>query len=126
MEGRMHALDIPEEQIGSSDHLRGVAWRVFFPHERDDGGNVTGGRLNVDSGVLNPELLTSDYGEQVGALWAQSRLSDRVDAIIIHEEAGSQSGGHEKALARAPQTDRPISHQARELARKIRDGNRRR
>ena len=56
-EGRMHALHIPEEQIGSSDHLRSVAWRVFFPHERDGGGNGTGGRLNVDCGVLNPNTV---------------------------------------------------------------------
>ncbi len=37
VEGRMHALDIPEEQIGSSDHERGIAWRTFFPDERDGG-----------------------------------------------------------------------------------------
>jgi hypothetical protein len=108
-EGRMHALDIPEEQIGSSDHLRGIAWRVFFPHERDGGGNGTGGRLNVDSGVLNPDLLTRDYGKEAGALWAQSRLRDSIDAIIIHEESESRSSGHEEALASAPQTKGPIS-----------------
>ena len=118
----MHALDIPEQQIGASDHLRGVAWRVFFPHERDGGGNGPGGRLNVDSGVLNPELLTNDYGEKAGAMWARSRLRDRIDAIIIHEEAESQSGGHEEALARAPQTHRPISQRARQILRAMQEG----
>ena len=39
----MHAIGIPEKQIGSSDHLGLVAWRVFFLHERDGGGNGTGG-----------------------------------------------------------------------------------
>jgi hypothetical protein len=121
-EGRMHALDIPEEQIGSSDHMRGVAWRVFFPHERDGGGNGTGGRLNVDSGVLNPELLTRDYGEEAGALWAKSGLRDRIDAIIIHEKAESRSNGHEEALARAPQTGRPISDRARQILVAMREG----
>jgi hypothetical protein len=121
-EGRMHALGIAEEQIGSSDHLRRVAWRVFFPHERDGGGNSTGGRLNVDSGVLNPDLLTRDYGEDAGALWARSRLRDRIDAIIFHEEAESQSGKHEQALGLAPQTARPISDRARQILRAMQLG----
>ena len=37
-------LDIPEHQIGSSDHKHGVAWRTFFPPEGNggsDGGAVT-------------------------------------------------------------------------------------
>jgi hypothetical protein len=121
-EGRMHALNIPEGQIGSSDHLRRVEWRVFYPHERDGGGNGTGGRLNLDSGVLNPELLTRDYGEEAGALWAKSGLRDRIDAIIIHEETESLSGEHEEALARAPQTDRPISERARQILVAMREG----
>jgi hypothetical protein len=33
--------------------------------------------------------------------------------LAVHEEAESQSGRHEEALARAPQTDRPISERAR-------------
>jgi hypothetical protein len=121
-EGRMHALDIPEKQLGASDHLRGVVWRVFFPHERDGGGNGPGGRINVDSGVLNPDLLTSDYGQEAGVLWAQSRLRDRIDAIIIHEEAESRSHGHEEALARGPQTHRPISERARQILRAMQRG----
>src|SRR4051794_11474917 len=76
VEGRMHALEIPEERIGSSDHDRGVAWRTFFPGERNGGGVATGGRINVDSGVLNAELLTADYGEEAGRVWAGSRLVD--------------------------------------------------
>ena len=68
VEGRRHALGIPEGQIGARDHERGVVWRTFFPHERDGGGLATGGRISVDSGVLDPDLMTRDYGEDTGRL----------------------------------------------------------
>jgi len=122
VEGRMHALDIPEEQIGSSDHERGIAWRTFFPDERDGGGVATGARISVDSGVLNPDQLTKDYGEEAGGLWAKSRLRDRIDAIIIHEEAEAKAGTHEEALALAPQTTRPISEATRRILRAMERG----
>jgi hypothetical protein len=122
VEGRMHALNIPEEQIGSSDHERGVEWRTFFPDERDGGGVATGGRISVDSGVLNPEQLTEDYGEETGKLWAKSRLRDRIDAIIIHEEAEAKAGTHTEALATAPQTTRPISEATRRILQAMERG----
>jgi hypothetical protein len=54
----MHALDIPEEQIGSSDQLRGVAWRVFFTHERDGARaplpTVTNSRIVAHASIANP------------------------------------------------------------------------
>src|SRR5258707_13476947 len=82
VEGRMHALGIPEEQIGSSDYQHGVAWRTFFPHERDGGGVSAGGRINVDSGVLNPEWNAEGIGPQAQARWAKSRLRHRIAATI--------------------------------------------
>jgi len=30
VEGRMHALNVPEHQIGASEHKNRVAWRTFF------------------------------------------------------------------------------------------------
>ncbi|MGO9809193.1 MAG: hypothetical protein ACLP53_00060 [Isosphaeraceae bacterium] len=57
VEGRMHAMDIPERQIGSSDHKHGVPWRTFFPNEGSGGGISPGGRINVDSCILNPDLM---------------------------------------------------------------------
>jgi hypothetical protein len=122
VEGRMHALDIPEEQIGSSDHERGIAWRTFFPDERDGGGVATGGRISVDSGVLNPDQLAKDYGEEAGKLWAESRLRDRIDAIIIHEESEAEAGTHEEALALAPKTTRPINEATRRILRAMERG----
>lgn len=62
----MEDLGIPDNQIGSPDHN---------PHERDGGGNSTGGRLNVNSGVLDLEFHAeviglnerTHYGEAVPA-----------------------------------------------------------
>ncbi len=122
VEGRMHALEIPEAQIGSSDLLRGVPWQTFFPHESDGGGVVTGGQISVDSGVLNPELLTETYGRQAGTLWAKSRLRDRIDAINIHEFAESQAGTHEEALLFGLRTDRKISEAARRILNAMEQG----
>jgi len=116
VEGRMHALEIPEWRIGSSDHDRGVAWRTFFPGERD-GGGVAGGQVNVDSGVLNPDLLMAAYGEEAGRTWAGSRLRDRIDATIVHELAEGDAGTHEEALMLAPRTDLPISDASRRILR---------
>ncbi len=53
---RMRYLGIPKEMIGSSDQKHGVERRAFFPHESDGGGVAPGGRISVDSGILNPEL----------------------------------------------------------------------
>ena len=44
VEGRMHALDIPEHQIGSSGHKHGVPRRTFFPLEGSDVGGEGGSR----------------------------------------------------------------------------------
>ena len=122
VEGRMHALGIPEEEIGSSDHARGVAWRTFFPDERQGGGVASGRRISVDSGVLNLEQITEAYGEEAGRLWAKSRLRDRIDAIIIHEESEGRAGTHEEALALAPRTHRPISNSTRRIFQAMEKG----
>ncbi len=65
---RMERLGIPPEQIGTSDHASSVSWRAFFARERA-GGNVTAdGRINVDSGVLNPDLLAEAYGQDASRI----------------------------------------------------------
>jgi len=75
VEGRMHALDLAEEQIGFRDRSRGLPWAVFYPNGMT-GGSVIGERIAVNSGVLNPELLTERFGPEVGTTWAKSRLRD--------------------------------------------------
>lgn len=76
VEGRMHALDIPEEQMGLPDLSRGILWAVFHPNGMT-GGTIIGEKFAVNSGVLNPDLLTERYGPDLGTRWARSRLRDR-------------------------------------------------
>ena len=92
----------------------------FFPDERDGGGVATGGRISVDSGVLNPDQLKKNYGEEAAELWSRSRLRDRIDAIIIHEEAEAKAGTHEETLALALANHTP--HQRGYAADSSRDG----
>ena len=63
----------PEHQVGMSDHKNRVEWRTFFPDEMT-GGGMPGGRINVDSGVMNLDLLARDYDERTSKLWAKSTL----------------------------------------------------
>lgn len=118
VEGRMHALDVPEEQIGASDHPRGVAWRTFFPHEREGGGVSPDGRITVDSGVLNPSLMDHMGADAAGA-WSRARLRDRIDATIAHEYEEARSGSHDHAVAHAADTDLPLDGRARRLLRRL-------
>jgi hypothetical protein len=100
-EGRMHALGIPAEQMGASDPDHGVPWRVFFPHEIIGGSVVSGGRIYVDSGALNLDLLTTHPRQRAAIAWAKGRPRDRIDAVIAHELTESQTGSHADAEARA-------------------------
>src|SRR5271157_5828278 len=77
-------LGIPEHQIGYPDPDSGVPWRAFFPHE-GKGGSVIGDKIAVDSGVFNPDLLTTNYGKEIGEQWEKHRLRDRLDAVIAPE-----------------------------------------
>ncbi len=99
--------------IGSSDHKHRVERRAFFPHESGGGGIATGGRINVDSGVFNPELHPITE-------WAHSSLRHRIDASIAHEYEEARLGSHELALESAPETDLPIGGAVRRLLRAIR------
>jgi hypothetical protein len=118
----MLALDIPEHQIGASDLEHGVPWRVFFPHELTGGGNVPGGRITVDSGVLNPELNAEKYGTRYASLWKKARLRDRIDSVIVHEYEEAKGVSHAEAVARAPETDLRVRRQVREILRAMAEG----
>ena len=120
---RMEQLGIPPERIGSSDHKHGIAWCAFNPHEGEGGGVSPGGRINVDSGVLNPDLM-DDYGEEASGRWAKARLRDRIDASIAHEYEEAKDGSHEGAVERAPDTELPVGDRVRSLLRSIAEGNR--
>ena len=97
-----------------------------MPHEADGGGNSPDGRLNLDSGILNSDLFER-LGPTVSDAYAKAPLRDRMDVGIAHEYEEVKGGGsHEYAFEYAPETALPIRREARELARKIRDGERRR
>lgn len=116
---RMEDLGIPAERIGSSDQMHGIPWCAFNPHEVQGGGVTPDGRVNFDSGVLNPRLMGS-VAPGAGEPWAGARLRDRIDASIAHEfEEGDAGGNHDLAVERCPDTALPIRDEARELARKI-------
>lgn len=119
---RMQELGILEERIGSSDHGRGIAWCAFHPYERDAGGLSTGGRINVDSGVIDPRWHAEIIGPKAQALWEKSRLRHRIDAAIAHEDAERRTGSHEAAVEQAPETELPVGGRVRALLRAIRLG----
>jgi hypothetical protein len=119
VEQRMMDLGIPTGQIGSSDTLHGIKHAAFMPHDRLGGSNGAGGRLTVDSGVFNTELLAGNPGEKQ---WRAERLANRLDAVITHEyEEAAHGGSHVAALERGPDTDLPIRDGARKLLRAMRN-----
>jgi hypothetical protein len=118
----MEELGIPDDRIGSDDLAHGLRGRAFNPYERSGGSNAPGGRVNVDSGILNPELLTEKYRRKTAKLWRKARLRDRLDAIIAHEISEADHGTHEAALETAPHTKLPIHDRARRILTEMKRG----
>jgi hypothetical protein len=116
VEGRMHALDLSDNQIGLPDASRGLPWAVFHPNGTT-GGSVIGDAIAVNSGVFNPELLDERYNPEIGKTWAKTRLRDRIDAVIAHEIAEGQAGTHEGAEQLAADTELPVSEGTRRILR---------
>jgi hypothetical protein len=117
VENRMMELGIPVGRIGSSDVDYGIQHAAFHPHDTIGGSNGAGGRLTVDSGLFNPDLMVGQHAEK---LWPKARVRDRLDAIIAHEYEEARGGGHVAALARGPDTELPIRENARKLLRSMR------
>jgi hypothetical protein len=118
---RMEGLGIPRERIGSSDHDHGIFWCAFNPNEGTAGGIATGGRITVDSGVLNPEQM-AHLEPPAPEACRHARLRDRIDAAIAHEDMEYRTGSHEAAVENAPETDLPIGGRPRALLTAIRLG----
>jgi hypothetical protein len=68
--------------------------------------------------MFNTELMANRT--EAWAVWAKSRLRDRIDAIVAHEKAESLTGDHDIAEAMAPDTALPITDEARHILRAIR------
>src|SRR5205085_9732701 len=81
---RMQDVGVPDHLVGDTP-LGGGVRRAFHPDDGLGGGVTVGRGINVDSGVLNPELLGSTSSGGAAAAWAKARLRDRLDAVIAHE-----------------------------------------
>jgi hypothetical protein len=117
---RMRQPGIPERQIGVRRRERNHRRVAFIPSERD-GGGITPDGINVDSGVLNPQLYAEEIGPHAAAIWEKARLRDRIDAVIAHEFEESLAGTHEDAEMRAADNALPISDNARRILPAIAD-----
>ena len=122
VENRMMEFGIPTDRIGARKY--GYPHRDFLAGGDDRRRQRTGRRLTVDSGVFNAELMANR--PEAGEVWAKSRLRDRIDAIIAHEDAESLTGDHDLAEAMAPDTTLPITEGARQILRAIRGNPRER
>ena len=118
----MMDLGVPDDQMGARDHTRNSEIHSFFPGDWEGGTVSPAGRITLDSGLRNPELLAS-YDEETRKKWRRTRIADRAQAIIAHELAEYEYGGdHELALIAGPETKLPISHAARELLKQMERG----
>ena len=119
---RMEELGLSDDQMGMPDRARGIPWATFHPGGIDGGNVFSSGRLIVDSGVLNDDLLTRDYAKEAADLFRKARLRDRIDAIIAHEYEEHRTGSHVGSLKAAPETILPISDRARVILRAMEIG----
>jgi hypothetical protein len=115
-------LGIDPDKIGASAPLHGIRHATFHWRERTGGGVTPEGRLTLDSGIFNVDLLTRDYGEDVGEIWQKMRLKPRMEAITAHELAEAESGSHVEALKAAANTRLPVSDEAKVLLQAMERG----
>jgi hypothetical protein len=97
--------------------------RAFHPDEGTGGGVTVGRGINVDSGILNPELLGDPASGGAARAWSRSRLRDRIDAVIAHEYEECTRGTDAAARQHAPTTNLRISDEARAILRQMAGGN---
>jgi hypothetical protein len=77
-------------------------------------------RINLDSGILNPDLIDSRRAPELSSHWSKARLRHRADAVIAHEYEEASCGRplqHEEAKRKAPDTQRHIDEADRSLLR---------
>jgi hypothetical protein len=119
---RMRDVGVPDRLIGDTP-LGGGSRRAFHPDECTGGGVTVGRGINVDSGVLNPELLGNPNSGGAAAAWARAGLRDRIDAVIAHEYEECLRGTDLAARQHAPTTSLQISDEARAILRHMAGGN---
>jgi len=116
-------LGLTNHQMGARDPDRMSEHHCFFPEDREGGTVSFVGQVTLDSGLMNPELLTRNYDEATRKLWQRTRIGARAQAIIAHELAEHEyDHDHELALIAGPETKLCISQEARELLRQMERG----
>lgn len=119
---RMREVGMPEHLIGEIPFTGGVR-RAFLPEEVTGGGVTIGRGINVDSGILNPNLLGDPAAGGAARAWSRARLRDRIDAVIAHEYEECMRGSDRAARQHAPNTTLRISDQARAILRQMAGSN---
>jgi hypothetical protein len=114
---RLRELAIPDDQIGAFDRDFDLRLAAFHPKERTGGGISPGARINLNNGVLNPDLLVPHPSPAVSSIWCRARLRDRCDAVIAHEYHEGQGLSHKEAERRAAETELAVSDGARSILR---------
>jgi hypothetical protein len=114
---RLAQLGIPHEQIGALDHDFNYRIAAFHPQEETGGGCSPGARINLNSGIFNPELLAGHPSPRVSSIWRKARLRDRFDAVTAHEFHEGQGLSHEEAERQAANTELPVTDGARRILR---------
>lgn len=115
-------LGLPVAQIGARDHDRGSKHHCFFPTDRTGGSVSPAGQITLDSGLMNPELLSRAYDDAAQAARKRTRIRDRAQAILAHELAEHEYADRELALIAAPESRRPLTPTARALLRQMERG----
>lgn len=118
----MREVGVPQHLIGDMP-LGGGPRSAFHPQDGMGGGLTVGRGINVDSGILNPNLLGDPAGGGAAERWSMARLRDRMDAVIAHEYEEATGGSHGDALQSAARTKLSISPEARAILREIAAGN---
>ena len=117
---RMREVGVSEPYVGTVDVEHRIDRRAFFPDQSVGGRNIHRRGINLDSGILNPDLIDDRTDPALSLLWRKARLRDRADAVIAHEfeeASGAMALQHEEATQKAADTELLISDAARLLLR---------
>jgi hypothetical protein len=117
---RMREVGVREDWIGTVDIEHRIDRRAFFPQQSVGGDNIHQQGINLDSGILNPDLIDARRAPELSSQWSKARLRHRADAVIAHEYEEASCDlplQHEEAKRKAPETQLRIDEAARSLLR---------
>lgn len=84
------------KKLGVPQELRGIdigkGKKVFNPREIDGGGVLAGEGIEVDAAILIPSRM-----DEIAPSWKTATISERAEAVIVHECVEYQFKGHPQA-----------------------------